>query len=180
MAVAAVLLSFSLIAISLMTAGVQAKALKLSFEYRTGPLIFGEPEISWVSDGVVHNRGWVATQTISEDTAMAVDTDCDLTFYGDLYFVININYFIKTGERTGWGTWVKDGTFLKKDGNGDWQPYLTGVVEGTFTLCRRGDLAAQGVGWGTDGDLVGWKIKRFSYYVPDGLVFGGTLLSPHG
>ena len=179
MAVAAVLLSFSLIALSLMTAGVQAKALKLSFEYISGALIVVDPGISWESDGIVHYRGVVAIQT-----AVVVDTDCDLTFSGDLYFVLNMNYFIKTGERTGWGTWSKDGIFFKKDGDG-WQPYLTGSVEGTFnmfrTICGQvGEGGAKGVGWGTEGELVGCKIERFSYYVPEGLVFGGTLLRPKG
>ena len=181
MAVAAALLSFSLIALSLMTAGVQAKALKLSFEYKSGAWDTVDPGRRWESDGILHIRGWVRTQTAS-----VVDTDCDLTFVGDLDFVLNLNYFTETGERTGWGTWVKDGTFLKKDGNGDWQPYLTGVVEGTFTLFRRGEQvaargrAAQGIGWGTEGGLLGWRIERFSYHEGEGLVFGGTLISPHG
>ena len=179
MAVAAVLLSFSLIALSLMTAGVQAKALKLTFEYRSESWNVVDPGIRWESDGIVHIRGMVA-----RDIAIAkVDTDCDLTFYGKLEFVLNINYFIETDERTGWGTWSKEGTFLKKV-DGGWVEYLTGRIEGTFTLHQRGEQvamrgrSAQGVGWGT-GELEGYKVERFSYHENGDLVFGGTLLRPH-
>ena len=182
MAVAAVLLSFSLIAISLLTAGVQAKALKLSFEYKSGAWDTVDPGRRWESDGILHIRGWVRTQTAS-----VVDTECDLTFYGELEFVMNMNRDLTTDEITGWGTWSKYGTFLERDGNGGWQEYLTGRVEGTFTLHFKGEQvakrgrSAQGVGWGTGG-LEGWRIERFSYHPNGGLdlVFGGTLISPQG